>query len=120
MIVSLFADRRMIEHRVPSRHPERPERLQAILRELDRTGYLKTCQTRQVPEATPAELGRVHSAHYLHQVTALEAQGGGTLDPDTWLLDGSGLAARLAAGAAVAAASYVLGEPGRRALCLVR
>ena len=42
------------------------------------------------------------------------------LDPDTWLLPGSGLAARLAAGAAVEAVSYVMKAPARRALCLVR
>ena len=42
------------------------------------------------------------------------------LDPDTWLLPGSGLAARLAAGAAVEAVSFVMAAPDRRALCLVR
>ena len=40
MAVTLFTDRRMLDHRVPARHPERPERLQAILRHLERTGYL--------------------------------------------------------------------------------
>ena len=42
------------------------------------------------------------------------------LDPDTWVLPGSVLAARLAAGAAIEAVSYVVAAPGRRALCLVR
>ena len=40
MAVTLFTDRRMLDHQVPARHPERPERLQAILRHLERTGYL--------------------------------------------------------------------------------
>ena len=46
MAVTLFTDRRMLDHRVPARHPERPERLQAILRHLERTGYLATCPQR--------------------------------------------------------------------------
>ncbi len=120
MAVAVFTDRRMIEHRVPSHHPERPERLQAILRQLERTGYHNTCPSGLVREVTREELARVHTADYLEAVKDLEAEGGGMLDPDTWLLPGSGLAARLAAGAAVEAVSYVMAEPGRRALCLVR
>jgi acetoin utilization deacetylase AcuC-like enzyme len=111
----------MLEHKVPARHPERPERLQAIVRHLERTGYFEACPRGTVSEATSAELGRVHTPEYLRLVCEqIEARGGGMLDPDTWLLPGSGLAARLAAGAAVEAVSYVLEGPSRRALCLVR
>jgi acetoin utilization deacetylase AcuC-like enzyme len=120
MVVGLFTDPRMLEHHVPSRHPERPERLQAILRQLQRTGYHNSCPKGLVREATLVELARVHTAEYLREVSALEAGGGGMLDPDTWLLPGSGLAARLAAGAAIEAVSYVMTNPDRRALCLVR
>jgi acetoin utilization deacetylase AcuC-like enzyme len=120
MVVALFTDRRMIEHRVPSRHPERPERLIAILREVQRSGYDKTCPAGPVREATEQELSRVHRPEYLREVADLEASGGGMLDPDTWLLPGSGLAARLAAGAAIEAVSFVMAAPDRRALCLGR
>src|SRR5262249_15032209 len=108
------------EHQVPFRHPERPERLQAILRQLERSGYLNTCPSGHVREVTTEELGRVHTACYLQEVAAKEAEGGGMLDPDTWLLPKSGLAARLAAGAAIEAVSFVMDRPDRRALCLVR
>ncbi len=114
MAVALFTDRRMIDHRTPRPHPERPERLEAILRQLQRAGYPNTCPSLPVREATLEELGRVHSPEYLARVFELEAEGGGMLDPDTWLLPGSGLAARLAAGAAVEAVSYVMAEPDRR------
>jgi acetoin utilization deacetylase AcuC-like enzyme len=120
MVVGLFTDPRMLEHQVPSRHPERPERLLAILRQLQRTGYQSTCPSGLVREATSEELARVHTAEYLREVSALEVAGGGMLDPDTWLLPGSGLAARLAAGAAIEAVSFVMTAPNRRALCLVR
>src|ERR1700678_3744372 len=82
MSVTLFTDRRMLNHRVPARHPERPERLQAILRHLERTGYLATCPGGVVREATDDELRRVHPAEYLRRVIELEADGGGMLDPD--------------------------------------
>jgi acetoin utilization deacetylase AcuC-like enzyme len=120
MVVGLFTDRRMIDHRVPAPHPERPERLQAILRQLERAGYHNTCPSLPIREATLEELGRVHAPEYLAEVFQLEAEGGGMLDPDTWLLPGSVLAARLASGAAIEAVSYVMAGPGRRALCLIR
>jgi len=120
MAVALFTDRRMVDHRVPSRHPERPERLQGVLRQLERSGYFNTCPKGVVREATAEELSRIHEVAYLHKVDHLETEGGGMLDPDTWLLPGSKLAARLAAGAAIEAVSFVLGGENRRALCVVR
>jgi acetoin utilization deacetylase AcuC-like enzyme len=120
MSVALVTDRRMIDHRVPAHHPERPERLETILRQLQREGYDKTCASLPAREATIEELGRVHTPDYLADVVNLDEAGGGMLDPDTWLLPGSRLAARLAAGAAVEAVSHVLAQPNRRAMCLVR
>ncbi len=120
MAVALFTDRRMMEHRVPFRHPERPERLGAVLRQLEKNGYFNTCPKGAVREATNEELSRIHDNAYLRRVADLESEGGGMLDPDTWLLPGSNLAARLAAGAAIEAVAFVLGGENRRALCLVR
>ena len=110
----------MLDHRVPFRHPERPERLQAVLRHLERSGYFNTCPNGVVREATIEELSRIHEPAYLRRVADLESEGGGMLDSDTWLLPGSNLAARLAAGAAIEAVAFVLGGDNRRALCLVR
>jgi acetoin utilization deacetylase AcuC-like enzyme len=120
MTVSLFTDRRMIDHKVPDRHPERPERLQMILRHLERTGYLAACPAGTVRAATDDELARVHTAEYRNRLADRESSGGGMLDPDTWVFRGSNLAARLAVGSGIEAVRFVLGEPGRRALCLVR
>jgi acetoin utilization deacetylase AcuC-like enzyme len=120
MAVVLFTDRRMLEHRVPKRHPERPERLEAILRQLHRDGFHKTCHSGPVREATAEELSRVHTRDYLAHVSDLENEGGGLLDSDTWLAPGSGLAARLAAGATIEAVCHVMGGIGRHALCLTR
>jgi acetoin utilization deacetylase AcuC-like enzyme len=120
MVVSIYTDRRMLDHRVPARHPERPERLQAILRHLERTGYVNTCPAGPVREVTEREVLRVHSPEYLATIAKVGALDSAQLDPDTWMLPGSALAARLAAGSGIEAVRYVLEAKDRRALCLVR
>ncbi len=123
MDVRLFTDLRMLAHHVPAHHPERPERLQAVLRHLERTGYWQAPTDRggaSVPEASDEELMRVHTAGYLRRIASLDAAGGGMLDPDTFMGPGSALAARLGAGASIAAVGAVLAGPINRALCLVR
>ncbi|GAC1447624.1 MAG: histone deacetylase family protein [Isosphaeraceae bacterium] len=119
-MVTVFADERMTGHRPPARHPERPERLQAILRHLDRTGLRKSCRAGKVREATREELLRVHSGAYLDDVALHERMGDGHIEADTWVRPGSNLAALLAAGAGVEAVSQVMEQPGHKALCLVR
>ncbi|MDG3006983.1 histone deacetylase family protein [Paludisphaera mucosa] len=120
MSVALYVDRRMIEHRPPDKHPEKPERLEAILRHLKRTGLLDACPAGVVREATDDELRRVHSAAYLASLEAADRRGGGPLDADTWMSPGSLTAARLAAGAAIEAVADVMGGKHRRAMGLVR
>jgi acetoin utilization deacetylase AcuC-like enzyme len=121
MPVALHHDRRMIEHRPPARHPEKPERLEAILRHLKRTGLLDACPAGAVREATDDELRRVHSPAYLASVVDVDRRGGGPLEADTWMSPGSLLAARLAAGAAIEAVAGVLaGDKPPRAMALVR
>jgi acetoin utilization deacetylase AcuC-like enzyme len=110
----------MSEHEPPARHPEAPERLLAILRHLDRTGYSKAMPLGTVREATDEELERVHPIEYIREVSAIVARGGGTLDPDTWISPASDRAARLAVGAAIEAVSHVMSGPDRRAFCAVR
>jgi acetoin utilization deacetylase AcuC-like enzyme len=119
-MVTIFTDPRMLDHLPPARHPERPERLQAILRHLDRTGLRQACPSGLVREATRAELGRVHHPGYLGALSEFESRGGGPIEPDTWMSPGSLRAALLAAGAAVEATTEVLSGKARRSLCLVR
>jgi acetoin utilization deacetylase AcuC-like enzyme len=120
MTVGLFTDNRMIEHQVPARHPERPERLQAVLKQIQRVGFWNTCDRGVVREATNAELERVHSPGHVARVASLEKRGGGMLDPDTWVFPGSDGAARLGAGAGIEAVTFVMGADDRRAFCAIR
>ena len=119
-MVTIFADERMLDHAPPLRHPERPERLQAILRHLERTGLSTTCPHGRVREATRMELARVHTPRHLDKLATFELKGGGLIEADTWVLPGSSLAGRLAAGVAVEAVEHVLEGRDTRAVGLVR
>jgi acetoin utilization deacetylase AcuC-like enzyme len=119
-MVTLFSDPRMLEHIPSPTHPERPERLRAVIRHLERTGIARHCPTKPVRPATDQELLRVHSAGHIAAVDAFAASGGGQIEVDTWVSPGSSMAARLAAGAAVDAVASVIEGPGRRAFCAVR
>ncbi|WP_165069362.1 histone deacetylase family protein [Paludisphaera rhizosphaerae] len=120
MSVALYVDRRMTEHKPPAGHPEKPERLETILRHLKRTGLLDACPAGTVREATDDELRRVHSAGYLASLVDVDARGGGCIEADTWMSRGSLTAARLAAGAAIEAVGDVLSGKHPRAMALVR
>ncbi|AMV36337.1 Histone deacetylase-like amidohydrolase [Planctomyces sp. SH-PL62] len=120
MSVALYVDRRMLEHRPPPAHPEKPERLETVLRHLKRTGMLDACPAGVVREATDEELRRVHTGDYLASVVDVDRRGGGALEADTWMSPGSLTAARLAAGASIEAVADVLGGKYRRAMGLVR
>lgn len=119
-MVRLFTVLRMLEHAPPTGHPERPERLSAIVRHLTRNGWLGECPKGTVREATREELLRVHTPRYLDRLAEFEAAGGGPIEADTWVSSGSNEAALLGAGAAVEAVASVLEGPVNRALCLIR
>jgi acetoin utilization deacetylase AcuC-like enzyme len=119
-MVTLFSDPRMLDHIPSPTHPERPERLRAVIRHLERTGIARHCPTKPVRPATDEELLRVHSAGHIAGVDAFAASGGGRIEADTCVSTGTPLAARLAAGAAVDAVASVIEGPDRLAFCAVR
>ncbi len=109
-----------LEHRTGTGHPERPERLQAILELLARRP-LAGLERREPPPATAEQIGRAHPPAYLEQVLArIPKEGLRHLDPDTVVSPGSREAALRAAGAAVAAVDAVLGGEASRAFCCMR
>ncbi|WP_435007457.1 histone deacetylase family protein [Tundrisphaera lichenicola] len=119
-MVTLYRDTRMLDHVPGPQHPERPERLSAILRHLERTGLARHCPTPIVRPATDEELLRVHTPGHIAGVERAAAEGGGLVEVDTWISHGSPLAARLAAGAVVDAVTSVIEGPEHRAFCAVR
>ena len=70
--------------------------------------------------ATDAELTRVHDPDYVAVLGEVEAQGGGWLDLETYVVPGSMEAARLAAGATIHAARAAVAGDAEVAFAAVR
>jgi acetoin utilization deacetylase AcuC-like enzyme len=125
-----FTHRDCWKHDMGRGHPECPERLDAIEDRLLLTGVGDALEHRDVPLATLAQITRAHSeAHLeyleeLHQRLVADEPAGGPahamLDPDTILNRYTLLAARRAAGAAVAATDAVIAGEVDNAFCSVR
>ena len=123
MGLPVFTHPDMARHRPPAGHPERPERLAAVMAALADAGL--DGDLRRAEPAARADLLRVHPAAYLDAVLGAEPAAEDdaarvTLDPDTHLSPGSGRAALLAAGAAVQAVQAVARGEAGRAFCAVR
>jgi len=119
-MLTLYSDLRMLGHTPPRGHPEKPERLAAVLRHLTRTGIEKKCVTGLIREASDAELLTVHTPAHLARLRRANGAGGGHVETDTWMSPGSLAAGRVAAGAAIEAVTSVMKDSHRRAACLVR
>ncbi|HSV03445.1 MAG TPA: histone deacetylase family protein [Phenylobacterium sp.] len=120
MTVALYTHLDMLDHRPGERHPERPERLRAVVEALQDASDLDLA-VRDAPLVEEADLARVHPARYLQAIAVAAPKTGiRKLDPDTFLSPGSLNAARRAAGAAVAAVREVAAGRAERAFCAVR
>jgi acetoin utilization deacetylase AcuC-like enzyme len=78
-------------------HPERVQRMVAVERALEAVGWLGA-DVRPAPVATSEQLDAVHDAAHLGRLEAFCARGGGLLDADTVVSEGSWEAALHAAG----------------------
>ena len=98
------------EHETPDGHPERVDRLHAVMRALDRIEGLDRAEA---PLAERAALERVHTSEHIDRIFAAAPQaasesGQVSLDADTWMSPGSLNAALAASGGAVAGVDAVL------------
>jgi len=101
-------------------HPERPERVAAVMAGVDDL-HLGTDLHMVAPyEAETAQLTRVHDSGYLEELAAFCQAGGGDLDPDTYAKPDSWTAARRAAGAGLATVDALRRGAGDVALVAVR
>ncbi|MCU1366734.1 MAG: hypothetical protein JWN39_2373 [Ilumatobacteraceae bacterium] len=109
-----------LEHVAGRHHPERPERLQAVIAGSHLAGVADALVPLE-PQPAPMEiLERVHPAAYLANLRAISARGGGQIDPDTSMSPGSWDATRLAAGAGLTAIAALQRGEGDAAFCAVR
>ncbi len=91
-------DDRFHQHLNPPGHPERPERLDAVVRGVRSARGIRLIE--RLPE--PADLDLIHLVHtpdYVKRIEEISKAGGGRLDPDTTASTGSWDAAIRSAGA---------------------
>jgi acetoin utilization deacetylase AcuC-like enzyme len=112
----LVSDPLFLEHRAEG-HPERPERLQAILRALEPVSGLRRVGPRP---ASDADLALVHTAAHVARIRDLAARGGGAIDSDTYVGPRSFEVARAAVGALLVAVDEIAAGRARHAFCAVR
>ncbi|HWZ27311.1 MAG TPA: histone deacetylase [Gemmatimonadales bacterium] len=72
-------------HQPGAGHPERPERIAAVLDALRAPELAGRIAAAQSPPATPEQLLTVHTRSHVDRLVALDARGGGSLDADTYL-----------------------------------
>ena len=109
-----------LDHLAGPRHPERPERLEAVLLGARRSDLVGALVPLEPIAASRADLERVHPAPYLDRIEGICAHGGGRLDPDTYASPRSWEAATLAAGAGLTAVEALRRGDGDAAFCAVR
>ena len=115
-----ITDERFLDHDTGRSHPERPARLRAVIDGVQRAGLADALIPTEPRMATDAELLAVHQRAVLDSVHRVAQAGGGRLDPDTVLSAESEAAARLAAGAGMAAIDGLDGGKADAAFCAVR
>ena len=116
--VTVFTHDAMLRHDPGAGHPERPERLRAVIDALDDSC---ACETRTAPLALDDDLLRVHPRGYLDELARLSpASGRISLDPDTVMSPASLESASRACGGVVEAVRLAAAGQIGRAFCAVR
>ncbi len=117
--VGFVTDQEYLTHQF-HRHPERPERLSAILGELDTNGLRRRMTEIAPRDAADDDLLRVHEPGLLAAVRSTAASGCGWLDADTYVNPNSDDTAIKAAGGVLAAMDAVLSGDVSSAFAAVR
>jgi acetoin utilization deacetylase AcuC-like enzyme len=101
-----FSHPSSLEHHTGG-HPESPARIQAVTEELERRDWLGW-QRETSPEVARGVLEGVHPSAYVEEIERVCAAGGGALDMDTRVSEGSFEAALRACGGAVAMVEHLV------------
>jgi acetoin utilization deacetylase AcuC-like enzyme len=97
MTVYLITHETSLQHRMPAGHPERVERVSAVIDAV--TGSPHDVDQRDAPAVDRSLLETIHDREYIEHLEDFCASGGGALDPDTYAVPASWSAALHAAGA---------------------
>lgn len=116
----LYTHAACLEHDTGPGHPERPDRLRAVLAALEDPSFQDLLRV-EAPQASREQLALVHPRGYVDRVLDLAPKDRLIrLDADTVMSPGSAEAALRAAGAVCAAVDEVMRGAARNAFCAVR
>ena len=121
MKTALIYSDRFVEHDTGPGHPERPERLQAIVGRLRDTGLWQRLEHPTFGPAEAAWIERVHAKGYIRRLRVACQQGRLFIDePDSAICPASSSIAELAVGGMVAAVDAVMTGRADNAFCALR
>ncbi len=108
-------------HDMGAGHPESPNRLRAIMQQLEQSGTAARLTMIAPREAEDEWIMPIHTPAYLSMLkTNAPASGRLSLDPDTSMSPGSLTAAYLAAGGVLAAVDAIMNKQVEHVFCAVR
>lgn len=120
LTTALFTHADCLDHDPGQGHPERVQRLSAILAKLKEPEFAELVW-RSAPAADEDQIARVHDRDFVRDaLAAVPDKGWVSLDGDTIISPGSGRAALRAAGAVTAAVGAVISGEVKNAFCAVR
>lgn len=109
-----------LEHVTPHGHPERVDRLRAILKELEDPAF-DALDRREAPRVSDGAILRAHDPDYLARLRSASPEAGvRALDADTVMSPGSLEAAYRAAGAAVEGVDLLMRGEAANVFCATR
>lgn len=121
----VFHDPLGLAHETGPRHPERPARLESVMRTVRRLGY--RVRTPLDPDPWPSEalvdaaIRGIHDDSYMHRLRTACANGDAYIDsPDSAIGRQSERAARAAVACAIAAVEFVMAATLRRGFVAMR
>jgi acetoin utilization deacetylase AcuC-like enzyme len=110
-----------LDHDMGAGHPESPNRLRAIMQQLEQSGTATRLTMIAPREAEDEWITQIHTASYLAMLKSHAPTNGRiSLDPDTSMSPGSLTAAYLAAGGALAAVDAIMNKQVEHVFCAVR
>jgi acetoin utilization deacetylase AcuC-like enzyme len=108
-------------HIMDGSHPESPARISAIKNQIKAAGIDHRFSHFEAPQASDAQLARVHSTSYIKEIRRLSPKAGLVrLDPDTAMGPMSLSAVLHASGANILATDLVISGKVKNAFCCVR
>ncbi len=117
----LVYDPHYLDHDMGMGHPESPNRLRAIMQQLEQSGILKRLTRIEPRKAEDEWVTQIHQPGYVAALTKhAPTYGRLSLDPDTSMSPGSLTAAYLAAGGALAGIDAIMNKQVDHVFCAVR